>query len=184
LSAAVNLSFSDLIKRKIPGLGLGNLTASPVAVVKNSPLVRSETQDLQQFILRKFSTNRPAADPVVSAVRRMYRRLGWEPTQYRPAAEAMIRRIWKGTGLYQINNLVDLANIVSTPVSRRTVKIFWLFFTSRLKSKRPTSSRPWPPWPHCIKMSAPAVSPPPKSFAHPAVQTVIINQAAGERPGF
>jgi DNA/RNA-binding domain of Phe-tRNA-synthetase-like protein len=44
----------------------------------------------------------------------MYRRIGWEPTQYRPAAEALIRRILKGTGLYRINNLVDLANIVST----------------------------------------------------------------------
>jgi DNA/RNA-binding domain of Phe-tRNA-synthetase-like protein len=43
----------------------------------------------------------------------MYRRIGWEPTQYRPSSEALVRRILKGKGLYRINNLVDYGNIVS-----------------------------------------------------------------------
>jgi DNA/RNA-binding domain of Phe-tRNA-synthetase-like protein len=94
-------------------MGLGNLVAENVTVVKDSPLVSSEEQALRQFIVQKFADNRPATDPVISAVRRMYRSIGWEPTQYRPAAEAMMRRILKGSGLYQINNLVDLVNIVS-----------------------------------------------------------------------
>jgi len=43
----------------------------------------------------------------------MYRRIGWEPTRYRPSSEALIRRILNNKGLYRINNLVDYGNIVS-----------------------------------------------------------------------
>jgi DNA/RNA-binding domain of Phe-tRNA-synthetase-like protein len=114
LQTLIDLTFSETISQQIPGMGLGILVGKNVTPVKQSNLVHSEAQNLTQFILHKFAENRPAIDPVVSAVRRMYRRIGWEPTQYRPAAEALIRRIWKGMGLYQINNLVDLANIVST----------------------------------------------------------------------
>jgi DNA/RNA-binding domain of Phe-tRNA-synthetase-like protein len=43
----------------------------------------------------------------------MYRRVGWEPTRYRPSSEALIRRIIKGKDLYRINIAVDMANLVS-----------------------------------------------------------------------
>jgi DNA/RNA-binding domain of Phe-tRNA-synthetase-like protein len=112
--SSIKITFSDLISAKLPGMCLGNLVAENLTVTRQSPLVNSATQELTQFILQKFAERPPSADPVISAVRRMYRRIGWEPTQYRPAAEALIRRILKGTGLYQVNNLVDLANIIST----------------------------------------------------------------------
>ncbi len=111
---SIKICFSDLITARLPGLCLGNLVAENLTVTKQSTLVDSASQELTQFILEKFAGKPPSADAVISAVRRMYRRIGWEPTRYRPAAEALIRRILKGSGLYQINNLVDLANITST----------------------------------------------------------------------
>jgi DNA/RNA-binding domain of Phe-tRNA-synthetase-like protein len=108
------VSFSALIAEKIPGMHLGILLTKKCTILIESDLVRSELNNLEQYIRQKFARERPAADPVVSAVRRMYRRIGWEPTQYRPSSEAMIRRILNRKGLYRINNLVDLANIVST----------------------------------------------------------------------
>ena len=111
---SITITFSDLITARLPGMCLGNLVAENLTVTRQSPLVESATQELTQFILQKFAGRPPSTDAVISAVRRMYRRIGWEPTQYRPAAEALIRRILKGSGLYQINNLVDLANIIST----------------------------------------------------------------------
>ncbi len=114
MSSLIKITFSDLITARLPGMCLGNLLAENLTVTKQSSLVSSQSQELKQFILQKFADRPPSSDQVISAVRRMYRRIGWEPTQYRPAAEAMIRRILKGIGLYQINNLVDLANIVST----------------------------------------------------------------------
>jgi DNA/RNA-binding domain of Phe-tRNA-synthetase-like protein len=110
----INITFSGLVNKKIPGMHLGILSAENLIVTAHSARVDTGLAELEHFIKQKFTRERPASDPVVSAVRRMYRRIGWEPTQYRPSSEAMIRRILKGTGLYRINNLVDLANIVST----------------------------------------------------------------------
>lgn len=114
MSNRITLAFSETIKSKIPGMYLGNLIGGNLTVRDQSALVGLEIQSLVTFIKHKFAVIKPSADPVVSSVRRMYRRIGWEPTQYRPSSEAMIRRIIKGTGLYQVNNLVDLANITST----------------------------------------------------------------------
>ena len=77
-------------------------------------LAESEYAALEKYIGEKFSAAPPSTDRVVSDVRRMYRRIGWEPTQYRPSSEAMIRRFLKKNGIYRINNIVDLGNIVST----------------------------------------------------------------------
>ena len=39
--------------------------------------------------------------------------MGKDPLKYRNSAEAMLRRIAKGNGLYRVNNAVDINNIVS-----------------------------------------------------------------------
>lgn len=106
--------FSDIIQDKISGMQLGLLEVSDFTVSKDSPNVESSLKELYEYIRKKFISDPPSSDPVISAVRRMYRRIGWEPTRYRPSSEAMIRRILKNNGLYRINNAVDCGNIVST----------------------------------------------------------------------
>ena len=49
----------------------------------------------------------------IAATRRVYRACGKDPSRYRPAAEALIRRILQGKKLYQIDTLVDLINLAS-----------------------------------------------------------------------
>lgn len=49
----------------------------------------------------------------VASTREAYKRLGKDPNRYRPAAEQLRRRILKGLGLYTINQLVDIGNLVS-----------------------------------------------------------------------
>lgn len=51
--------------------------------------------------------------PGIEATRRVYRACGKDPSRYRPAAEALIRRILQGKSLYQIDTLVDLVNLAS-----------------------------------------------------------------------
>ena len=56
----------------------------------------------------------PLSDvPSLAAWRRAFRSFGVDPTQYRSAAEALLRRVTKGADLPSINVLVDLANLVS-----------------------------------------------------------------------
>lgn len=49
----------------------------------------------------------------IQATRKVYRLCGKDPSRYRPAAEALIRRILQDKPLYQINTLVDLINLAS-----------------------------------------------------------------------
>ncbi len=49
----------------------------------------------------------------IHATRRVYRAFGKDPSRYRPASEALVRRILQGKDLYQIDTLVDLINLAS-----------------------------------------------------------------------
>jgi DNA/RNA-binding domain of Phe-tRNA-synthetase-like protein len=51
--------------------------------------------------------------PSLAAWRRVFRGFGVDPTQYRSASEALLRRLVKQGELPAINTLVDLANLVS-----------------------------------------------------------------------
>lgn len=49
----------------------------------------------------------------IAATRKVYRACGKDPSRYRPASEALIRRMLQGKSLYQIDTLVDLVNLAS-----------------------------------------------------------------------
>ena len=51
--------------------------------------------------------------PSIQAWRRAFSQLGLKPTQYRCAAESLLRRLRQDGGLPQINPLVDLLNAMS-----------------------------------------------------------------------
>jgi DNA/RNA-binding domain of Phe-tRNA-synthetase-like protein len=51
--------------------------------------------------------------PPVAAMRSLFRSAGCDPTRYRPASEALLRRLVKGAELPRIHPLVDLNNCLS-----------------------------------------------------------------------
>ena len=58
-------------------------------------------------------TSAIGAHPTAAALRRLFRDAGCDPTRYRPASEALLRRLVKGLPLPQIHPLVDLNNCLS-----------------------------------------------------------------------
>jgi DNA/RNA-binding domain of Phe-tRNA-synthetase-like protein len=58
-----------------------------------------------------------SGDPVVSALRKLFRAAGCDPTRYRPASEALLRRLVKGGRLPGIMPLVDLNNCLSAELA-------------------------------------------------------------------
>ncbi len=55
----------------------------------------------------------PTEVPEVAAARRAYKALGKDPSRYRPSVEALMRRVRQGKGLFQVNNVVDVNNLIS-----------------------------------------------------------------------
>lgn len=56
----------------------------------------------------------------VRALRETYKALGTDPSRYRGSNEALLRRVAQGKGLYKVNTVVDINNLVSLE-SRRSV---------------------------------------------------------------
>jgi len=58
-----------------------------------------------------------ATHPTVSALRRLFRQAGCDPTRYRPSSEALLRRLLKGEAMPAIHPLVDVNNCLSAELA-------------------------------------------------------------------
>src|SRR5215472_4408196 len=67
----------------------------------------------QQAILQRIGTTSLSQIPALAAWRGAFRSFDVDPTQYRSAAEALLRRLTKKGDIPGINLLVDLGNLVS-----------------------------------------------------------------------
>lgn len=86
------------------------------ATVNNSAYSEDLWQEIHhKAMLYKDTLNTESLKEMsgIQATRKVYRRCGKDPSRYRPAAEALIRRILQDKPLYQINTLVDLINLAS-----------------------------------------------------------------------
>jgi len=86
------------------------------ATVVNSPYSETLWQDIDGFcnkFRKELTTGSLKEIASIAATRRVYKACGKDPSRYRPASEALIRRILQGKGLYQLNTLVDLVNLAS-----------------------------------------------------------------------
>ena len=72
-----------------------------------------EINDLAEQFKEKYTTVTIKDIPSIDATRKVYKLCGKDPSRYRPAAEALIRRMVQGKQLYQIDTLVDLVNLAS-----------------------------------------------------------------------
>jgi DNA/RNA-binding domain of Phe-tRNA-synthetase-like protein len=58
-----------------------------------------------------------SGDATVAALRKLFRAAGCDPTRYRPASEALLRRLVKGSDMPEIFPLVDLNNCLSAELA-------------------------------------------------------------------
>jgi DNA/RNA-binding domain of Phe-tRNA-synthetase-like protein len=66
---------------------------------------------------RFADTSEIGAHPTVSSLRRLFRAAGCDPTRYRPASEALLRRLVKGNPIPGIQPLVDVNNCLSAELT-------------------------------------------------------------------
>lgn len=86
------------------------------AKVVNTPYSEPLWEEINAFC-NKFRTELTTESlkeiTSIAATRRVYKACGKDPSRYRPASEALIRRVLQGKALYQLNTLVDLVNLAS-----------------------------------------------------------------------
>ena len=106
------ISISTTLKEKCPSLRLGCIEAE-VKVTESGDALLLEIGERLENIQQSLLVEQISKLPAIEASRRGYRACGKDPARYRLSAEALLRRIVSGKGLYQINNVVDQLNLVS-----------------------------------------------------------------------
>lgn len=94
------------------GVELGWIEAELVVAPSDTALARSLDAAVATAAAQ-FGDLRPQDLPAVAATRTAYKALGKDPARYRPAAEALLRRVAQGKKLYRVNNVVDVNNLLS-----------------------------------------------------------------------
>lgn len=109
---SMKIIVSEEIEQVCPGF-VGAAVEADVVNSQYSPELWAEIKALGEKYRVEYDTTTIKSIPGIEATRRVYRLCGKDPSRYRPAAEALIRRMLQGKQLYQIDTLVDLINLAS-----------------------------------------------------------------------
>ncbi|MCR5132113.1 MAG: hypothetical protein K6C10_11720 [Prevotella sp.] len=105
-----------LVSNEIESVCPGFVGACVEADVVNTPYCEGlwkEIHELGNHYKATLTTESLKEMSGIAATRRVYKACGKDPSRYRPASEALIRRMLQGKELYQIDTLVDLINLAS-----------------------------------------------------------------------
>lgn len=106
------IAIEDAIKAKCPDYKMIYIEAD----VENSETtddLKLEMEKLCESISSLYQVPDINNRPAIAATRKAYKSCGKDPNRYRPSQEQLMRRVVRGLGLYNVNNLVDAGNLFS-----------------------------------------------------------------------
>lgn len=101
------------IRIELPNTKLGLVEADGVRVVPADAGLATVMDEICDRKRREVTVETLAEDQNIRLVRAMFREWGLDPSKYRPASEALLRRVVQGKGLYHVSNVVDIGNLGS-----------------------------------------------------------------------
>ncbi len=108
----MEIKISDALRIHSPSLQLGCLTAT-VRYQEECPELWAQIDDTCDLVAASLPLEGISALPNVAAARKAYRSCGKDPARYRLSSEALLRRVVQGKGIYKVNNIVDINNLIS-----------------------------------------------------------------------
>lgn len=109
------------LKAQIPSYSLAVISFEIEHVGPDEEL-QAEMVELEKETRLAYTLETLLKEPRIAAGRAAYKTLGKDPSRYRLATEALLRRLIKGNGLYTVNNIVDIGNILSVR-TRRSIAV-------------------------------------------------------------
>lgn len=99
-----------ILETEIP-LTLGVITASVKVEKSTEDFVNRLNQMVENVQANNTMDNYKTE--TLEASRKLYRKLGKDPSRYRISSDSLMRRIIKNKGIYFVNNVVDINNLIS-----------------------------------------------------------------------
>lgn len=108
----MEIQIEQELKSKSPDLMLGCIVADVVYEAHNEGLWK-HIDAFCTSLEKNHEVKDIAGFYNIQASRKAYRACGKDPTRYRLSSESLLRRVLKGKGLYKVNNIVDINNLLS-----------------------------------------------------------------------
>lgn len=105
--------YAPEVLERFPSIRGGAIRASGLANGPAPPSLAEAYRTEQAAALERIGDTPLSELPTLAAWRRVFAAFGVKPTQYRSAAEALLRRLTKQGSIPTINLLVDLGNLVA-----------------------------------------------------------------------
>lgn len=108
----IDISISDRLRSTWSKTAIGVLSYDANAQPGSKGLWE-EINKVCDEISSSLSIEDIAKQPAICDTREAYKACGKKPSRYRVSSEALMRRIILGKGLYRVNNIVDINNLIS-----------------------------------------------------------------------
>jgi DNA/RNA-binding domain of Phe-tRNA-synthetase-like protein len=106
-------AYDDAVVERYPTIRAGVIHATRLTNGPSPPELLEEYRTEQRATSERLKATAIADLPQIVAWRRAFTGFGARPTQYRNAAEALLRRLARHGDIPTINTLVDIGNLVS-----------------------------------------------------------------------
>lgn len=108
----INIQINERLKELCPQLKLGCIEAN-VKVEDSCISLLNEIDCYCKTIINEIKLEDLPSVIQIKYGRELYKALGKAPSKYRTSSEALLRRVLQGKGLYKINNIVEINNLIS-----------------------------------------------------------------------
>lgn len=105
--------YDDAVARRFPAIRAAVIHATGLVNGPSPAALLGEYRAAQEAAAERLAGTAIADIPSIAAWRRVFTQFGAKPTQYRNAAEALLRRLSKQGGIPPVNALTDIGNLVS-----------------------------------------------------------------------
>lgn len=109
----MKIAIDSSIKEKAENVRLGCLTYDVKVKEKNDELWKKLEGEVFPNLISIIEEKGINGVENISSSKKAYKALGKDPNRYRVSSEALYRRVKQGKGLYQINTVVDVNNLIS-----------------------------------------------------------------------
>lgn len=108
----IDIAIKEELKEKWSNIAIGSIEAY-VTVTSGSEKLWAIIDEKCREIQSTYKSEDILTIENIDSSRRTYKALGKDPSRYRLSSESLVKRIVKGNGLYKVNNVVDINNLIS-----------------------------------------------------------------------
>ncbi|GFZ33189.1 tRNA-binding protein [Clostridium zeae] len=108
----VEVIISEELKKICPEITLGCIQAY-VEVESSSDSLWEEINGYCEILKKEIHIEDLASLTNIKEGREVYKKLGKVPSKYRLSSEALVRRVLQQKGIYKVNNIVEINNLIS-----------------------------------------------------------------------